>query len=235
MKTKFPRDDEIGIRVKSTYRIHFSYFGYEWHFFVRSQSEENIAKGCLTYYRDMWEKHDLSVEDIVLDVGAHSGFFTVPISSQVGHVFAYEPSPANYQMLAHNVHMNNVDNVTHYQRAISSKDDMESFNLGVYGTTGHMLSSVGNKRGGVSVEVQCDSLESVLSTDKITVVKLDAEGIEWDLFAKTQNWSNVRLMVAELHKVTDDKMDILMMMLNREGFTNQVKHSSWFSKLTAWR
>lgn len=234
-KTVYPRDDEIGLRVKSVYRTSFSYFGTTWTFNVRSKSEENIAKSCLTYYKSMWENNDLNAKDVVLDIGAHSGFFTVPISSKVQHVIAYEPSPANFEMLRTNLALNIIGNVTAYRRAISSKDGIETFNLGVYGTTGHMLASVGNKRGGVSVDVQCDQLERVLREKSITVIKLDAEGIEWDLFRYTLDWGHVRLIVAELHKVTDEKMFILNTFLAREGFVATVKHSSWFSKLEAAR
>lgn len=235
MRHVYPRNDLIGLEVGDVYPTSFSYFGRKWVYNVRSSSEENIGKSCLTYYKDMWEKYKLNREDIILDVGAHIGYFCIPTAHLVSAIHAYEPSPANYALLTRNIKDNGVDNIYPYNEAIATREGEEAFNLGVYGTTGHMLASVGKKRGNVSIAVRTRSFQETLYNTHATVVKMDAEGIEWSIFSTTMKYHKVRLIVAELHKVTDDKMRIVDAAMSDNGFLYEVKHSSWFSKLTAWR
>lgn len=82
-KHKYPVIKDIGLVVHDTFEISFEYFDQEWKFEVRSLSEANIAKGCLTYYKPMWdgEKTDvIGIHDTIIDIGAHVGFFCNPIS-----------------------------------------------------------------------------------------------------------------------------------------------------------
>jgi FkbM family methyltransferase len=62
--------------------------------------------------------------DVVLDVGAHIGYYTVLAASLVGrqgHVYAFEPSPTNYGHLQTNVELNAFDNVTTHQLAVGEQ------------------------------------------------------------------------------------------------------------------
>jgi FkbM family methyltransferase len=62
--------------------------------------------------------------DVVLDVGAHIGYYTVLAASLVGrqgHVYAFEPSPVNYRRLQANVDLNAFDNVTTHQFAVGEQ------------------------------------------------------------------------------------------------------------------
>src|SRR5437867_3185244 len=53
--------------------------------------------------------------DVVLDVGANIGYYTLIFAELVGeqgHVYAFEPDPRNFAFLAKNVHSNRYRNVT---------------------------------------------------------------------------------------------------------------------------
>jgi len=50
---------------------------------------------------------------VVVDVGAHIGYYTVLLARMVGkgRVFAFEPEPSNFSLLAKNVEINGCKNV----------------------------------------------------------------------------------------------------------------------------
>lgn len=65
-------------------------------------------------------------DDVVVDVGAHIGTFTVPMARLVpkGYVIAFEAQPVVFNILCGNVAINNLFNVTTAQRAVSDNDGM---------------------------------------------------------------------------------------------------------------
>ncbi len=57
--------------------------------------------------------------DVVVDIGAHIGYYTLLAARTVGKdgkVFAFEPDPDNYALLVKNVEMNGYNNVTAVQK-----------------------------------------------------------------------------------------------------------------------
>lgn len=80
------------------------------------------AIGRVLAISSVWEpsataafRHLLSPGDVCVDVGAHLGYFTLLASKLVGddgHVYAFEPSPRNYEGLLANLARNGVTNVT---------------------------------------------------------------------------------------------------------------------------
>src|SRR5438132_14311598 len=63
----------------------------------------------------------LATKDVCVDVGAHLGYFTLLASKLVGpdgHVYAFEPSPSNYDALCANIALNGVTNVSAFQLAV---------------------------------------------------------------------------------------------------------------------
>jgi FkbM family methyltransferase len=49
--------------------------------------------------------------DIVFDVGANIGVFTLCAAKQGAHVYAYEPIPPSFEVLQRNVHLHGFDNI----------------------------------------------------------------------------------------------------------------------------
>jgi FkbM family methyltransferase len=68
---------------------------------------------------DLFECADLEGA-VCIDVGANFGLHTLPLSRLVGprgHVYAFEPAPASFSLLAHNLRRNGAVNVTAYREA----------------------------------------------------------------------------------------------------------------------
>lgn len=232
---QYPIIPDIGLKVRKTFITSFTAFEREWKFKVRSQSEANIAKSCLTYYKPMWDwdKFDrLNKQDIVIDIGAHVGFFAVPVGYLVKRVIAFEPAPANYTLLERNITLNK-GNVHPQDCAIGTDIGITTLNLGVQGTTGHSITNA--KRGGVSVRVACRSIQDVIGQYRPTVLKLDCEGAEWDILTDPSCLSGIRIIVAEMHKVSQHSLPKVVKVLKQAGMKVTTQPNSWFTKLIAYR
>ena len=63
--------------------------------------------------------------DIVFDVGANIGVFTLCAAKQGAHIYAYEPIPSTFELLQHNIHLHGFDNIAH-PRNIGLSDRSEA-------------------------------------------------------------------------------------------------------------
>ena len=62
--------------------------------------------------------------ECVLDIGAHIGLVTMPMSRAIGSegkIYAFEPSAANRQTLEHHLNLNNIKNVTVINSLVGNK------------------------------------------------------------------------------------------------------------------
>jgi len=235
-KHKYPIIKDIGLVVHSTYEIELKYFDRIWKFNVRSKSEENISKSCLTYYSPMWNGSldtFLTKNDIIIDIGAHVGFFAIPISSMVKQVIAFEPAPANYELLQRNIAKNNIKNILALNTAVDARKGIIELRLGIRGTTGHSV--VVNKKGGVRTTVNCTNLSNIVKVYNPTVLKIDCEGSEWNILTDENLLKNIKIIIAELHRVKRYDVSELENVIKMAGMEFKIKHNSWFSKLIAWR
>jgi len=70
-------------------------------------------------------KNNIKKEDIVIDIGANIGYFTLLLSKQVGDkgkVFSFEVETENFKLLEKNVKENHIRNVMLENVAVSEKE-----------------------------------------------------------------------------------------------------------------
>lgn len=137
----------------------------------------------------------LSPDDIVLDVGAHVGYFTALVAPLVRLVVAVEPDPDNFRLAFH--HLTGFANVKLLQGAVVGSSDPTTR---LYTT----LRNRGNnttlpKRGRDSLLVQAYNINDLLEQYQPTKVKMDCEGGEYGIVAAVQDWQRVQRMVMEVH------------------------------------
>jgi FkbM family methyltransferase len=120
---------------------------------------------------------------IVLDVGAHAGYYTLLTSKLVGRsgrVFAFEPSPRERQRLLQHLRLNRCRNVTVERVALSDRrGDGELFVFDR--ATGCNSFHPGDTRGAHRVTVPVTTLDELFAAGVFTtvdVVKMDIEGAE---------------------------------------------------------
>ena len=92
------------------------------------------AVGRVVAISGVWEPNATAVVkrllhpgDVFVDLGAHTGYFTLLAADLVGatgHVFAFEPSPERYRELLRNLERNCKTNVSAFERAAGSEDEV---------------------------------------------------------------------------------------------------------------
>jgi FkbM family methyltransferase len=141
--------------------------------------------------------------DIVVDVGAHMGRYTIISSKRVGpngKVIAIEAHPDNFEMLNRNIKLNKLTNIIPLNYAVYSKETKLKLYLPdeELGYTMHhstMLNYVSTKykieTEGKYVEVNANTLDNLLfqqqqkqngiSHENINWIKIDVEGAEFEV------------------------------------------------------
>ncbi len=113
--------------------------------------------------------------DVVFDVGAHYGYYTLLSSALVGpqgKVFAFEPSPGNVPRLRKHLEINHCTNVQVLECALSDHEGTARFDNQTGSGTGH-LAQEGR------IQVQITTLDAVSARLGVpNVVKIDCEGAE---------------------------------------------------------
>jgi len=153
---------------------------------------------------------------VVYDVGANIGFFTILCSRLVGpdgHVYAFEPIPENLQTLRHNVALNGLRNVTIVEKALSSSTGTaEMFvspwsafhSLNVEGAT--KVEDHGPEEGEITVQtVTLDEFVTREGGRVPDLVKIDVEGAELIVVqGMGETLRSTRpLLLVELHDTKD--------------------------------
>lgn len=119
--------------------------------------------------------------DVVYDIGAHAGLYTLISSDRVGpegHVYAFEPFPSNLDHLRRHIALNHLRNCTVVAAAVSNCSSRCRFDPSTHDAAGHLSDSG-------SVEVETVSLDEFLygrgDIRPPNVMKINAEGAEADI------------------------------------------------------
>lgn len=118
--------------------------------------------------------------DVVVDVGANIGYYTLIFAKLVGKegkVFAFEPEPTNFNILKKNVKINEYENVTLINKAVSNKTGKMTLDLDEINKGGHSISKNNSEK---TIEIESIRLDDYFKTyyGKINFIKLDIEGAE---------------------------------------------------------
>jgi len=127
----------------------------------------------------------------VVDLGANIGYFTLLAAKIVGpkgKVFAFEPEPKNYSYLVKNINLNNYNQVTALQKAVSNKKGETKLYICDYDTGHHTINqyegiesySRGRKTKEHFIEIETIILDEFFKNkeESINVIKMDIEGAE---------------------------------------------------------
>jgi len=161
--------------------------GKRWHLTTRSR-----------FWQGRYEPHQtrLFVEtvkpgEVVYDVGAHVGYYSVLASTLVGasgHVLAFEPVPANLYYLRRHLQINGCQNVTVIEACVAEAEGVSHFQ------------TRGTGRGHISQDgkltVRTVSLDELVQAGKIPApdcIKIDVEGAEYSVL------QGARALIARTH------------------------------------
>ncbi len=120
----------------------------------------------------------VSPGQIVVDVGANQGVFTMLFSRLVGptgRVFALEPEPALFAALDATCALNGATNVTRLSVAAGEKRSHGMLHCSRFNSGDNTMSS---SRSGPSVPVEIVALDEVLPVEDVSLIKVDVQGYE---------------------------------------------------------
>jgi len=152
----------------------------------------------------------------VIDIGAHVGFFTVLLSRLVGEkgsVIAVEPLPINLDFINRHIHLNQIENITVLQVALSDKKGVMKF-----ASTGHSSSAHLAEDGDLEVSVvTLDSLNNF--TTPVSLVKIDVEGAEADLLRGGEAFFKSNRPIILLATHSEAQIEACRSILTRYGYS----------------
>ncbi|MBI2822200.1 MAG: FkbM family methyltransferase [Acidobacteria bacterium] len=138
-------------------------------------------------FADQIYRVNVSPGDVVIDIGAHIGCFSLWVASKGAQVLAFEPFPENFAALQRNLQLNRITRVQPYQMAVSDRRGVRRLVLPDNAAhTGRYSFHPG--RGARTVEVSCVSLDDIISEHQLTridVLKIDCQGSEYEILYHT--------------------------------------------------
>ena len=182
----------FGTGISKNKTIHKTYS-----YFTKQLKPEFVEIEGLKYYLDDKDSLGLSVSrthekteteivkqvvkegDIVIDVGAHIGYYTLIFAKIVGNkgkVFAFEANKKNFEVLEKNVLKNNFKNIICENMIVSDKiGKVQMYSLD--SSTANRLFDEGNNE---NIEVDSITLDEYFKkrSKKIDFIKLDIQGAE---------------------------------------------------------
>jgi FkbM family methyltransferase len=148
--------------------------GQRW---IVGSAEHGCWLGSYEYAKRVVIERTVMRGDVVFDVGANVGYYTLLTSllaGKEGRVFAFEPVLKNLEYLQRHLRINRVANVTVIDKAVSDRDGSVSFVDGPSASMGHFAES-----GGYQVPtVAIDSLVECGDLPWPDFMKIDVEGAE---------------------------------------------------------
>lgn len=126
-------------------------------------------------------KNALKNGDVFINVGAHIGYFSLLAASRVGnegHVFAFEPAPANFHLLLKNITLNKCENITAIRRAVLEKEKKVNLYFSDTNTGDHRVYKPSEKRK--FIEIDAINLDNFFDkrNKRIDFIKIDVQGSE---------------------------------------------------------
>jgi len=133
-----------------------------------------------TYEPEVWSHIMAALHpgDVVADVGACLGLYTLAIAKRVGpqgYVYAFEPDLESVGWLRRNVHLNHLeDNVMVVSTVVAEENKTVGFVDG-RGSESHVLHS--SSEDGVR-SIDTITLDEVFANSRLDILKIDVEGYE---------------------------------------------------------
>jgi len=171
------------------------------------------------------ERFKINQNDLVIDVGAHIGVFSIFASKKAnnGKIYAFEPSPENYSLLKENIELNKSHNITLIPKALSDKTGIKDFFISEDDNKGNS-SFYSKPKSSEKISVNTTSFSDFIKKHKIKEIdfmKIDCEGGEYDIFFNSPKSiiKKIKKISMEYHNINKKKNGLkLKYFLENLGF-----------------
>jgi FkbM family methyltransferase len=171
-----------------------------------------ISNGLFEKNLISWVKMLCSKDKNMLDIGAHSGTYTISLAEHCKHVYAFEPQKMTFYSLCGSVALSNITNATCINFGLGSQEQSGTNVLNIIsndggGSTLHKNSSDVLK----TEEIEIKTLDS-FNIDNIGFIKIDVEDNELQVLEYAQNTlknSNYPKILFEMNNYNEKLVDFL--------------------------
>jgi len=186
---------------------------------------QNIRRGTLHTYSEIFiyneysklPEYNVCNGDIVLDVGAFVGLYTLSVADKAGFIIAIEPNIASYTFLINNIELNKLHpRVMTFNVALGDFEGRTMLYIEDWLAGSSTLFNSWHKDYGhsLSIPVRITTLDNLLKSlgiDRIDVAKIDVEGAELMVLRgamESLRTHLIRKLIIEVHLDIVDIRDV---------------------------
>ena len=126
-------------------------------------------------------------DDVIIDIGAHIGSFSVWAAQQAvsGRVLSFEPDPENYALLEENKNLNDLTNLSIVNSAVAETRGQARFFTSDYHNMTHSFFEEGVRGNSLVDTLSLADILQEYGLEKVHYLKIDAEGAEYQILLNT--------------------------------------------------
>lgn len=184
---------------------------------IRTNSTDIMQLGTVWFTKDYsMPGFEIKDNDVVIDIGAHVGLFSLFASQfcKSGKIYCFEPIKENYEALLDNINLNKIKNIVPLNLAVSKENE----HVKIYLNSDESAHSI-FPSGDAFVEVKSTTIETFFDEHKIencNLMKIDCEGAEYEIIDSIPDgyFSRINKMIIEYHLV-DEKQELYQNLLKK--------------------
>jgi len=195
---------------------------------IRSNTTDFMALANVWLLEDYKiKKFEIHSNDVIIDIGAHIGIFTIYASQfcNNGKIYSFEPVKENYDLLLNNIKLNHSEQVKPFNLAVSNTNDVVTIYINDDKAAHSIFPSSES-----SINVKSITLQNIFEENNINhcnFLKLDCEGAEYEILCNlpAKYFKEIDKIVMECHFV-DKKPELigdLKQILVKQGFQVRTK------------
>jgi len=193
--------------------------GQELNLQIRDEADQSVMREIFKLREYKVAEEKIAEARVILDVGAHAGFFTLycRILNPSADVYAMEPIPENIEALKEHLEKNNMEGVEIIEAALAKATEKRKIVI-TEDSHNNFLDEAGEK------EVQAYSFKDFCDKNdlaRVDVLKMDIEGSELNVLESCKDkLSNVKNLFVEYHSFTNQKqrLDKIIKILLNQNF-----------------
>jgi len=142
-----------------------------------------VAETCVTEDYQHHKAVKIKPGDIVFDVGANMGSFSVYAAKKGARVYAFEPIPENFNRLIENIKLNQLEEqITALEYGIYARTGTEILHISDTNKGGHSMLDNGGQQS-ITITTKClTDVFKELQITNVDLLKIDIEGAEYEIF-----------------------------------------------------
>lgn len=158
--------------------------------------------------RNCYRVPESLANQVVIDIGAHIGCFSKLCAERGAIVYAYEIEPDNISYWLENLELYRASRASLFSKAVWNIGGIHVNQSGPYDTadgtlkntgSSHVVSPAGPHTPGAG-KIETITLDEILEPfERVALVKIDAEGAEFEIVPATKSWAKVDRLVGEVH------------------------------------